>query len=236
MGLAAVLALVVVVAAFFLGPHTVEAPLAATHTAVLPDGSTVELAPGSVLRYSRLDWWSARPVRLAGEAFFEVAYDDRPFVVQTFNARVEVQGTRFNVAAWRDEAEAATIVTLASGRLTVAPRAEPERSVVLAPGQASTVVGSGGRPTAPVEAEVEQALAWRSGGLAFVDRRLQHVARSLERRFGVRVAFEDPGLADLSLTYLNPQPVSAEAVLSDICHVRGLRYRRTARGFMLYRP
>ena len=55
---------------------------------------------------------------------------------------------------------------------------------------------------------------------------------------GETTLFDGVGYGDYleQLTYLNPDPASVEAVLSDICHTHGLRYRRTSEGFILYRP
>lgn len=222
--------------AVWLWPQTTYVPYGTTSTATLSDGSTVELSAGSTLRYQHFWGRSQRTVHLDGEAFFDVAPGSRPFIVETFNARVVVTGTRFNVRAWPDEPTAETAVTLASGHVDVTPRAPAARPVTLAPGETSSVLGDTTvTPTPPDSIPLDQALAWRSGGLAFANRPLGSVLRALERRFNVDITLAASALADRPLTYLNPQPASGEDVLSDICHALNLRYRRTADGFTVLR-
>lgn len=231
-------AVVLIGVALWPRPTVVRVPHGQTASLVLPDGSSVELGSGSTLRYGPFEQGESRAVELEGEAFFKVVREPRPFVVETFNARVVVQGTRFNVQAWAEDDDGgvpATTVTLTSGRVAVAPRTSEAPPVVLAPGQTSVVTGDTAAARPPVAAEVSRALAWRSGGLAFADQPLGSVAKALERRFDVEIRLASPELAALPLTYFNPHPVSAPSVLADICHVQGLRFRRTAGGFRISR-
>lgn len=230
-GLAVAVLLAAVGLALWLRPQTIHVPYGQTASHTLPDGSTVELAGGSTLTYARPWGRGERRVSLDGEAFFAVARQEVPFVVETFNARVEVLGTRFNVSAWPDAYEAATTVTLASGRVAVAPLAAPAAPVVLAPGEATTIAADTTHPALPAPASLDRVLAWRSGGLAFTDRPLASVFETLQRRFDVAIALDDADLAAERITYLAPRPASAEDVLADICHIKQLRYRRTANGF-----
>jgi len=102
-------------------------------------------------------------------------------------------------------------------------------AVVLEPGQTTSVIADSA--AAPRSASIDRVLAWRSGGLAFVDQRLGSVFKTIERRFDVDVEPLDPAIRNRLLTYLNPFPESAEEVISDICHTLDLRYRRTANGY-----
>lgn len=214
--------------------ETITVPHGERTTASLPDGSSVELSAGSTLRYWPFWWPGARTVTLDGEAFFDVATGDRSFVVETFNARIAVQGTRFNVRAWTDDPTAQTTVALTEGHVEVHPTAAKRTPVTLQPGDLS-IVAEDTTETLSAETALNQALAWRSGGLAFVDQPLEAALRELERRFAVDITLADATLAEQSLTYLNPQPSSAEAALTDICHVLDLRFRRTAEGFTVLR-
>lgn len=231
--LAAVVVLIAVGVALWLQPSTVTVPPGQTETVTLADGSTVELSAGSTLRYSSFWMQDERAVSLDGEAFFDIAHGERPFTVETFNSRVVVTGTRFNVRAWNDDPAPETAVTLADGRVHVAPLADTASAVTLTPGETAITAGDTTRTLASLA--LDQAMAWRSGGLAFVDRPLESVLYALEQRFGLTVRLADPALADRPLTYLNPQPTSGATVLSDICHTLGLRYQRTANGYVVRR-
>lgn len=220
-------------------PVTVSAPAGTQQTATLPDGSTVELNSGSSVSYRRaFQSWplvdaARRTVRLDGEAYFDVSHAGRPFVVETFNARVEVLGTSFNVRARSGDA-AATQVTVTSGQVRVSSPQHPDRSVVLAtPGESSRVTGD--VPTPPSTANLDRALVWRKQGFAVTDQPLPAVVRELERRYDVTITLHpsvDRQNGALSLYY--PQRTEAETVIRDLCLARGLEYRPTSRGFEIY--
>lgn len=235
MALLAVVVLVGLSALLGLWTQTVAVPYGERDTVSLPDGSTVELSAGSTLRYAPFWWPGPREVTLDGEAFFEVADGSDSFIVETFNARVVVTGTRFNVRAWRDDPTQRTTVALTEGRVDVIPSISAAEPVTLRPGETSIVAADTTETPSAIELPMDRALAWRSGGLAFVDQPLASALRDLERRYALDITLADPALADTSLTYLNPQPTSAESALTDICHVLGLRFRRTADGFTVLR-
>lgn len=217
-------------------PIRVAAAPGTTQVAELPDGSTVELNSGSTLAYPRrFAAWPGlsddrRVVRLEGEAFFEVVRSDRPFVVETFNARVEVLGTRFNVRARPDEPAPATRVTLGSGRVRV-HSAEAEGSVVLAAtGQTTRVART---IEAPTPVDPAHAFAWREGGLFLSEQPLTALFKELERRYAVPIKWDTPATREPTLTLFYPQPVSLETVLDDVCTANGLRYHHTPRGYAI---
>ncbi len=219
-------------------PVTVTASAGEHETVTLPDGSTVELNSGTVLRYRRgfqaVPFVSTdrRVLRLEGEAFFDVASSERPFAVKTVNALVSVTGTRFNVRSRADE-ERITEVTVTSGQVQVSSSQQLEQAITLeSPGQTSRVAGAGAKPTAPAQADVEHVLAWRDDGFAVRDWPLSKVVHELERRFDVPVrihASVDQSEAPLSLYY--PSPTDLETILHDVCTALDLSYRPTRQGF-----
>ncbi len=72
----------------------------------LYDGTTVWLNARTVLRYPNRFEANERRVELDGEAYFDVAKDEKhPFVVLTEKANVKVLGTKFNVFAYRGQDE-----------------------------------------------------------------------------------------------------------------------------------
>jgi ferric-dicitrate binding protein FerR (iron transport regulator) len=211
-------------------PVTVTAPAGSFATVSLPDGSTAELNSGSVLEHDRRFWRlpfveaEERTVRLVGEAYFDVERGERPFVVETAEARVRVLGTSFNVRA-RD---AATVVTVTEGRVRVEGTDE---AVVLGAGERARVAD--GVPV-PEASGTARALAWRERGFAAQEQPLAAIFAELERRYAVDVTLTASGAADDTLTLYFSQPTDAEAILRDICTARDLNYRRTSRGFEVY--
>ena len=197
----------------------------------LADGTTVQLSGGSRLAYAANA--HGRRAEFEGMAFFEVAHDAaRPFRLATFNAEIEVLGTRFGVRAWPGDARPHTEVALETGRVRLAPK-EGDVAAVLQPGQtrivrADTLLGA--RAAAPA-----QALLWRSGGVSFVDQPLGDVFREIERRYGLRVRVRDAGVEAMRVTYLNARPAAPSDILADLAQPRGLSFRRTRDGYEVTR-
>lgn len=200
----------------------------------LPDGSTVDLGPGSSLEVQVDAESPERVVRLIGEAFFNISHDGRSFIVQTFNARIRVLGTRFNVRARPDDPAPTTEVALEEGSVEVA--GDVGGAVRLRPGEGTTIVADSGSVRPPEPVALREALAWRTGGMAFTDRTLGAVFNEIERRYAVRIDVADPSVESMRITYLNPSPPSPEGILSDLGHARGFRFSRTANGFAVTAP
>lgn len=155
-------------------------------TVELPDGSTALLAAGSRLRVPGVGA-DPRQARLDhGQALFRIVHDPAaPFTVETPNAEVTVLGTTFSVEAERTGALSTTDVVLVEGAVTLAPRAQPEASVRLAPGQQSRVLNLDA-PAAPAPADVAAAMAWM-GDVVARDEPAAEVAARLGERFGAVV-------------------------------------------------
>ena len=216
-----------------LRPTTLTAPPGQTLTALLPDGSRAELNGGASLTYTRAFGEAARRVRLEGEAFFDVTRDERPFVVQTFNADVVVLGTRFNVRVGSEEARRRTSVAVASGRVRVVARAGEAASVTLGPGQQSTLVAGAAEPGAPQPVAIGEATAWRDGTFSMLDRPLGAIFDEIERRFDVRIT-AGPDVRARRWSITKHPPMTSEELLREICVPNALRFRPTSDGFEVY--
>jgi ferric-dicitrate binding protein FerR (iron transport regulator) len=235
------LILIVAVGALWIWRHpvTVSAPAGQQRTATLPDGSTVELNSGTTLTYQRdFQSWplvsaDRRTVQLRGEAFFSVEDGSRPFVVETGPATITVEGTRFNVRA-RPALDSTTAVTLAEGRVRVAPRSQPANAVVLDHGGETSRVEST-RATVPTAVDLESVLAWRTNGFAATGEPLVRVLHELEQRYDTSIRLHESVTrprAALSLYYPNPTPLTT--VLRDLCTALDLNFRPTSNGYEIF--
>lgn len=211
-------------------------------TVTLPDGSTVRLNADSRIRYDRGFWElpgieaGSRRVRLEGEAYFTVREGDRPFRVETENAVVEVLGTEFAVRS-RGKRRPVTEVVLASGRVRLEPRTQVgggDAVSLTRSGETSRVRG-GEWPTPPRIIDLGRATAWVRGGFAMTAAPVSEVLAELERRFDTRLRLRARGAADDTLTLHYGGPIRLEDVLNDLATIQGLKFRRTARGYELYR-
>ena len=103
LSVAAVLAILLGTTAFFsLYTKTVNAPSGQHLTALLPDGSSIELNAGSAIKYKPYWWRFNREVQFEGEGFFKVQ-KGKSFEVVSSMGRTIVLGTSFNIYARKNE-------------------------------------------------------------------------------------------------------------------------------------
>lgn len=146
---------------------------------VLPDGTHVWLNSGSSLRYPTAFNGKERTVELTGEGYFDVVHNSRqPFRVTVNGHTVRDIGTAFNINAYSDEAAIRT--TLVTGAIQIG-------GTLLKPGQ-EAVIGSTGIKVR--QADIEQALAWKSGLFNFDGADLPTVLRVLARWYNLKVRYE----------------------------------------------
>ncbi|MFQ5570690.1 MAG: FecR family protein [Rhodothermales bacterium] len=207
-----------------------------THV-TLPDGSVVELNSGSTISFASNFGEKTRRVKLKGEAFFRVTRGSLPFVVQTFNGTTTVLGTRFNVRAWTDDRTPETLVTVESGLVRFAERGNDQDGLVLQEGQAARLPRKSSSPTFLPETNVENALAWRTGGFEFPDQPLGTVLNELERRYNLRVNVKAKALLDEPVGLLNKNPLGAEEILREVCEYnQRCEFRAVPGGFEVTQP
>jgi len=232
---AAAVALLAFGLGFLLYPQSITAPYGQRAAAVLPDGSTLELNSGTTIHYNRLFGIRNREIRLDGEAFFSVAPGDKPFIVSANRAVVEVTGTAFNVRSRSDDPGLETRVHVATGSVALYPAGQSNRSVTLSAGDWSRWNITMETPRTPEPAAPEHIGEWRENRFHFRNETLGMIFREVERRFDIRIQLEADQAASEVLTAHYTDPGDAERIIEDICHVKGLRYARTANGFRIYR-
>lgn len=215
-------------------PTSIFAPHGEQLSHQLPDGSTVLLNSGTRIAYNKDFGESSRELILKeGELFLDVEHSSVPFVVKTFDAETRVLGTSFNVRSWPDEINAATDVTVESGKVQVIPRTAVYLSVVLTAGQSARIQPDEQKPlvTYGPESPVENYI-WVDGGFKFSEQPLGNIAKEIERRYDVEITLESPDLESLSIGILKQSPKSAEEIIFDICTLH-CEYRAVANGFVL---
>jgi transmembrane sensor len=205
-------------------PVSIEAPRGSYITYQWGDGVRVELNSGSVITWNRSFTNGHRNIRLHGEAYFEVPTGEKPFVVETQTARVEVLGTRFNVRSWSGDPIGRTILTLVDGQVRLASLLEPESHVLMPPGHTSQIDLNSRAPREPEPIDTEQALAWRNHGFYFSAIPMSEVAAELERRYDSEIIIDNEQLGSRELTIYLPQPGDLETIIETICFVTDCRY------------
>ena len=158
----------------------------------LADGTKVWLNSGSSLQFPTYFTEGVREVKLKGEAFFEVAKNEKqPFQVKAKNLIIEDLGTSFNVVSYDDEKQ--TEVVLVEGKVNLFTGIDQVKKEfgAMHPGQRTVYL----EDTRKIEAEevaVDKYIAWRDGNLIFRNDKMEDVAKRLSRWFNVEIMFNDP--------------------------------------------
>lgn len=185
----------------------------------LVDGSTVRLSEKSRITYTKHtdQFAESRSVSLKGQAFFDIAPNQNPFVVQTATATTEALGTRFSVEANRSK----TKVILTSGRVDIASRQKRDAEVItLAPGE-MTEIYRRSAPTEPAEVDnLASEMSW-TGLLVFHNTPLPEVASHLEQQYDVSVSISPDLNEERWVATYNPDTLSVNQILDNLATTLG---------------
>lgn len=220
---------------WFFTPRTVTAPYGETAMHLLADGSTVELNSGTRLTYGRLFGLAAREIQLEGEAYFDISSGRTPFRVHANGAIVEVTGTRFNVRSWSSDPGSETRITVSEGEVHFYPAPHPDKRVVVAAGSMSRWDARLDAPEPPTTVPRDRIRGWRDNALIFDETSLQVIFNELERKFDVSIELQESSIGQETLSTHYTRPEQVESILNDISTVKGLRYRRTVNGYVVFR-
>ncbi len=172
----------------------------------LADGSVVNLNTDSRIkvRYTH----ARRTIHLdRGEALFDVAKDAaRPFVVYAGDTEVKAVGTSFSVLRLAD----APVEVLVREGVVEVDRGQAGGAVRLnanmrAVAPLSGDAGGGApviRTVAVAPVEVERAVAWREGRIAFEGETLGQAVKDFQRYSDTRIVIDDPSIAGEEVTGL----------------------------------
>lgn len=155
---------------------------------VLPDGTKVKLNSETTLNYSINDFnRKLREIALTGEAYFEVAKNDRkPFIIKTNSWDVKVLGTEFNLQA-RDE-ELTTEIDLLEGEVALKSHATQQEVRLYASQRAVLDKRTGSirviKGAPPVGA------SWIKGELVFHSTPVRNVFKAIERNYGINISID----------------------------------------------
>lgn len=176
----------------------------------LPDGTTAWLNSGSKLSYpSNFGDGKTRPVKLEGEAFFDVAKNkNKPFTITTDKITIKVLGTSFNVKAYPDELKTET--TLLTGEIELSLNERPSEKILMKPNEKVEVlshppvanetdddnkhltvtIGSVSKVRVADKEYIKEA-SWKDNKLIFRNEPFNELAVKLERWYGVDFTLEN---------------------------------------------
>ena len=166
--------------------HTLHTPQGKNFKITLEDGTQVWLNAKSSLHYPTHFAGSERLVELEGEAYFQVAHNEKlPFIVKTKNAVTQVLGTEFNFKAY-DYGD--THVTLINGSVRVTEQ-QNQQEVMLHPGEDVQIDHS--TKMTVREVDTRSFTAWKEGYFYFKDKELGEIMTSVGRWYNLTVEFRN---------------------------------------------
>jgi len=158
----------------------------------LSDGTKVWLNSETTLRYPVQFIGKERKVELTGEAFFEVARNEKvPFLVESGEQTVKVLGTEFNISSYKENSLISTI--LVKGSIEVFIKNKPDKRQALVPNEQITISKIDGQ-ISKQKVNPYQYVAWKDGRFVFDDQNLSEIMKTLSKWYNVDVVFarEEP--------------------------------------------
>lgn len=147
----------------------------------LEDGSKVTLAPNSTLEYQE-EFKESRNIRLKGEAYFDVARDEKhPFVIATTYGDIEVLGTAFNV----DASEENTHVFVDHGKVAVKNNG---KEVLLTKGQEA--ISTENELSPAEQTDNTNIMSWRTGYFVFEETPITEAVEELNTYYSKQIILE----------------------------------------------
>lgn len=199
--------------------NKITTPRGGQYTLVLADGTTVTLNAASSLKYPTAFSGSSRTVELTGEAYFEVAHNAaKPFRVISNGQTVEVLGTHFNINSYEDDGLIKT--TLLEGSVKVATK---NNAMLLKPGQQSQIdMNTSQHDIKIVDADVDEAVAWKNGLFEFKNATVKQVMYSAARWYDVNVTY-DGKIPDVKITGQISRKVNFSGLV-NLLEFEGVRF------------
>lgn len=165
---------------------------------VLPDGSHITLKSGAELEYPSGFKGKTRPVKLSGEAYFEVARDEtKPFVVTGNQVNIEVLGTKFNVNTRNPEGKLS--VMLDEGSVALSFTGRTSGKLILSPGEQAEVDVENLKAIKLLNTDPNY-LAWKTGHLQFDNTALLDIIRTLNSVYGTSIRLSDQATGSCRVT------------------------------------
>lgn len=200
--------------------NTIKVPIGGEYQILLADGTKVHLNSCSSLRYSIPFTGERREVELTGEAYFNVAKDNKPFVVKTPQIDIKVLGTSFNVSCYQDDEKITT--TLVKGVVVVNSRTAGKEYKIL-PGM-TLAFDKNSKQVDLREDDIELYTSWMHGKFVFEDMRLEDIMRKLNRWYNCQILYENDSLRNLRFSGSAEKDHSAKYLLEMIEVVTDVKF------------
>ena len=172
-------------------PQTISlyVPPGVSSKTILPDSTVVWLNSCSMINYPSYFDGDTRTIELIGEAFFDVArHEDKPFIINSGNLKVNVLGTSFNFKHYEEDTHASLAVETGVVALSTGSAA----TTTLQAGKYATV-DNHTLQTNVFDTPPTGLATWRNNKMIFRDEPFGNILNELSRRYNVE--FEIQGEA-----------------------------------------
>ena len=195
----------------------------------LPDGTSVILNAGSVIRYPEVFDPETRLIELNGEAFFDVKKDaSTPFIVNTQDADIRVLGTSFNIKAYHEDEQ--LMVSVQSGKVQV----DMPESMTRLIANEQLLLDKGNGEFQKKKEDIKRVKSWIHGGLYFNRTPIHSVVLELQRMYNCEIVFDPHSVYD-EYIYGEHDNKSLESVLKSIQYSTDIRFKKEGERYVLYK-
>lgn len=160
----------------------IYAPAGQRTEVILPDNSKVWLNSASRLKYPLVFNKKQREVLLDGEAYFEVAHNEKPFIVKTQKINVRVLGTEFNVRSYSN-ADSEQI-DLLKGSIELSGATFNNETLLMKPQESVSIVNGKVQIT---KIKDHDYFKWKEGLLCFDNESVADIIKKLEVYYDIRI-------------------------------------------------
>lgn len=205
--------------------QTIVVPCGYTFKVILADSSEVMLNANSKLRYPETFTGEKREVTLEGEGYFNVRKSDKPFVVTTKNAVIEVYGTHFNINAYSSTRIRTTLI---SGQVGVSVKGKSEiAEIMLTPNHMLEMNAEG--ESMIVKVDPVQHTSWMKGDISVVDEPLLELLNRISRWYGVEFTI-DKKIEGVRISATFSNTMKLDQVLQSIIIITEIRIVKQKEG------
>ncbi|PSL06522.1 FecR family protein [Cecembia rubra] len=189
---------------------------------ILTDGTRITANAETVLKHLKNFETDRREIFLEGEAYFEVAKDEKkPFSVHAGGLVTTALGTAFNIKAIENKD---LKISLLEGKVKVASPAEEE---FLLPGKAA-IYSVGKQKIKITEFDEEEVMAWTKKIIYLKEMDIKEVFEILGRWYGVDIQLMNLPKKDIKVTG-KYQDQTLKNLLSGLSYSAGFKYEINAK-------
>ena len=197
----------------------------------LPDGTKVQMGPGSRLTYPARFSGKTREITLDGQAFFDVAKNrEKPFIVHTEDMSVEALGTAFELFSYNMENKMEAI--LLNGKIKVSvenKETNQMKEYFVSPDEKILVDRQTGKITKQI-VDADKYTAWRKQKmLSFENEKLSMIIPRLEQWYGRKVMCQKDRADNYRFTF-KVRDESLDRILFMIKASSPLQYKEEKNG------